>query len=46
MAMTALGLNTVVERFRGIGLTPLYLALTLFLWLVVGGYALTQLFVG
>ncbi len=46
MAMTALGLNTVVERFRGIGLTPLYLALILFLWLVFGGYALTQLFVG
>ncbi|MGB0645847.1 MAG: YeiH family protein [Bradymonadia bacterium] len=46
MAMTALGLNTVVERFKGIGLTPLYLAFTLFLWLVVGGYALTQLFVG
>jgi uncharacterized integral membrane protein (TIGR00698 family) len=46
MAMTALGLNTVVERFKGIGLAPLYLAATLFVWLVLGGYALTQLFVG
>jgi uncharacterized integral membrane protein (TIGR00698 family) len=46
MAMTALGLNTVVERFKGIGLAPLYLASALFTWLVFGGYALTQLFVG
>ena len=46
MAMTALGLNTVVGKFKGVGWEPLKLALVLSVWLIVGGYTLTQLFVG
>lgn len=45
MAMTALGLNTVTSKFKGIGLTPLYLAAILFGWLVTSGYILTQLMI-
>lgn len=45
MAMTALGLTTVTSKFKGIGLTPLYLAGILFLWLVSSGYILTQLLI-
>ena len=45
MAMTALGLNTVTSKFKGIGLTPLYLAGILFGWLVVSGYVLTTLMI-
>ena len=45
MAMTALGLTTVVKKFRGIGWAPLRLAGILALWLAVGGYALTRLLV-
>jgi len=43
VAMTALGMNTVVSKLRGMGMKPLYLASALFLWLVVGGYSLTAL---
>jgi uncharacterized integral membrane protein (TIGR00698 family) len=46
MAMTALGLSTVVSKFKGIGWQPLQLAFILAVWLVVGGYILTQLLVG
>jgi len=42
MAMTALGMETGIEKFKGVGLKPIYLATILFLWLVFGGYALTQ----
>ena len=41
--MTALGLNTVASKFRGMGYGPLLLALTLAVWLVVGGFGLTKL---
>jgi uncharacterized integral membrane protein (TIGR00698 family) len=46
MAMTALGLETVIAKLRGIGMAPLYLAFALFVWLVVGGYGLTTLLMG
>lgn len=46
MAMTALGLSTVVSKFKGIGWKPIQLAFVLAVWLVVGGFALTQLLVG
>ena len=46
MAMTALGLSTVVAKFKGIGWQPLQLAFVLAVWLVLGGYFLTQLLVG
>ena len=43
MAMTALGINTVWSKFKGMGMGPMYLAIVLFLWLVFAGYGLTQL---
>jgi len=43
MAMTALGMETRANRFKGIGLKPIYLAMILFTWLLVGGYFLTLL---
>jgi uncharacterized integral membrane protein (TIGR00698 family) len=46
MAMTALGLNTVLSKFKGIGWESLKLAFVLSLWLLVGGYGLTTLLVG
>jgi uncharacterized membrane protein YadS len=46
MAMSALGLETVIAKLRGIGMAPVYLAFALFTWLVVGGYGLTTLLMG
>ena len=46
MAMTALGMETRAEKFKGIGLKPIYLASILFVWLLFGGYYLTQFAVG
>ena len=45
MAMTALGMETNVEKFKGVGLKPIYLALILFLWLIIGGYFVTKLWI-
>lgn len=41
MAMTALGMETRIEKFKGIGFKPIYLATILFLWLLIMGYVLT-----
>jgi uncharacterized membrane protein YadS len=43
MAMTALGMETSFNKFKGIGLKPIYLATSLFIWLLFGGYFITQL---
>lgn len=43
MAMTALGMETNLQKFKGVGLKPIYLASILFVWLVVGGYFVTLL---
>ena len=43
MAMTALGRDTTVAKLRGVGPGPLYLAATLFAWLIVSGFAVTKL---
>jgi len=43
MAMTALGLGTRFAKFKGLGLAPIYTALSMFIWLVVGGYFITKL---
>jgi len=43
MAMTALGMETCFDKFKGIGLKPIYLATSLFIWLLFGGYIITQL---
>lgn len=42
MAMTALGMGTRFAKFKGLGLAPLYTAGSMFIWLVVGGFAITQ----
>ena len=46
MAMTALGIETNVSKVRGVGLTPIYLAAALFIWLIAGGYFFTSLLAG
>jgi uncharacterized integral membrane protein (TIGR00698 family) len=43
MAMTALGIGTRFAKFRGLGLTPIYTALGMFFWLVIGGFIITKL---
>jgi uncharacterized integral membrane protein (TIGR00698 family) len=45
MAMTALGMGTRFAKFKGLGLAPLYSALVMFAWLVVGGYFVTKFIV-
>ena len=43
MAMTALGMGTRFAKFKGLGLAPIYTALGMFIWLVVGGFVITKL---
>ncbi len=45
MAMTALGMGTIFSKFRGLGLAPVYTALGMFIWLVVGGFIVTKVVV-
>lgn len=42
MAMTALGMGTIFAKFKGLGLAPVYTALSMFVWLVVGGFIVTK----
>jgi len=42
MAMTALGMETSIDKFKGVGLKPIYLAAILFVWLIFGGYYITK----
>jgi len=42
MAMAALGLGTQFSKFKQVGMKPIYVALIMFLWLLVGGYAVTM----
>jgi len=42
MAMTALGMETSIDKFKGVGLKPIYLAMILFIWLIFGGYYITK----
>jgi uncharacterized integral membrane protein (TIGR00698 family) len=46
MAMTALGMGTRFAKFKGLGLTPIYTALGMFVWLVVGGFVVTKVVCG
>lgn len=41
MAVSALGMETSMTKIRAVGVKPLYLAFALFLWLLIGGYAIT-----
>lgn len=42
MAMTALGTETSIEKFKKAGAKPFILALLLYVWLLVGGYLLAK----
>lgn len=42
MAMTALGTDTSIAKFRQAGAKPFYLAGMLYVWLVIGGYFITK----
>ena len=46
MAMTALGMGTRFAKFKGLGLAPIYTALGMFVWLVVGGFIITKVVCG
>lgn len=46
MAMTALGMETSVEKFKQAGIKPVLLALLMAIWLMVGGYFVTKWAVG
>jgi len=42
MAMTALGMGTVFSNFKTAGAGAFYTALSMFIWLVVGGFIVTK----
>ncbi|MCB9981910.1 MAG: YeiH family putative sulfate export transporter [Rhodospirillales bacterium] len=42
MAMGALGMETTIDKFKGVGLKPIYLSLILFIWLIFGGFFITK----
>ena len=42
MAMTALGAETSIDKFKKAGFKPFLLAFILFLWLVGGGYLMAK----
>lgn len=46
MAMSALGLGTKFSKFKGLGSAPLLTALSMFIWLVVGGFIVTKVVCG
>lgn len=43
MAMSALGMETSIDKFKNVGMKPLYLAGILFLWLIFGGFYIVKL---
>lgn len=44
MAMSALGMETSLDKFKNVGMKPIYLALVLFVWLIFGGYFIVKMF--
>ncbi|WP_456431384.1 YeiH family protein [Nitratifractor sp.] len=46
MAMSALGMGTRFAKFKGVGLAPLYTALGMYLWLVIGGFVVVKVITG
>lgn len=42
MAMSALGMETNIDKFKKVGMKPVYLAGFLFLWLILGGLVITK----
>lgn len=45
MAMTALGMETNLDKLKGVGIKPFILAMLLFVWLMVGGYMVVSLLI-
>jgi len=45
MAMTALGADTSIDKFKAAGARPFYLAGGIYIWLVAGGYLLARFLV-
>lgn len=45
MAMAAIGIETNLKKIKQVGITPLYLAIFLFLWLTAGVYGLVHFLV-
>ncbi|RXJ80557.1 YeiH family protein [Arcobacter sp. F2176] len=46
MAMTALGMETSFDKFKGVGFKPIILATILFSWLVLGGFYIVKFTIG
>lgn len=42
MAMSALGMETNANKFKNVGMKPIYLAGILFLWLIFGGFYIVK----
>jgi len=42
MAMTAMGMETSIDKFKNVGMKPIYLASILFLWLIFGGFYIVK----
>jgi uncharacterized integral membrane protein (TIGR00698 family) len=42
MAMTAMGMETNIGKFKNVGLKPIYLAFILFMWLIFGGFYIVK----
>lgn len=42
MAMCALGMETSFDKFKKVGMKPIYLASVLFIWLIFGGFYITK----
>ena len=42
MAMTALGAETSIDKFKKAGAKPFILAALIYVWLIGGGYAMTR----
>ena len=45
MAMTALGMETSLDKLKGVGIKPFILAMLLFVWLMMGGYMMVYLLI-
>ncbi len=45
MAMTALGMETSLDKLKGVGIKPFILAMVLFIWLILGGYIVVSLLI-
>ena len=45
MAMTALGAETSIDKFKQAGAKPFLLAFFLYAWLIAGGYAIAKFLV-